>query len=527
MVTLFTTGCCGDINHINVNWAAPQERPREAARMGVILAGEVLRTWPEAQGRSPPAALRVRSDRSSFPCPRSRPRTSRSARAVVARREDKSRPVPVPRTGPGVQGPGCRGPRGQAARGRGPGHRPGRPLCLGLPAGGDLRGAGPGDQAGLAVQAHDHRRAGQRAHRLHPLAPRLRAGELRGGRAPAARRVRARCWWTRRWRCSRSSTWRLPGTGRSKPGTIFALPGPARGLREGGVRLEPKTDPKNLETQQKALAINLDRRKYGTFAEIGAGQEVVRWFFRVGGAAGTIAKSISAYDMTVSDAIYGKCERYVVAAAARDDARLRARAEPGAPRAKRGATPTSSPSPTRSPARNFNGTNECHGWMGVKFQAHPRAERQPDHPPRAHARHGERVRSRRRSASSASTCSTARSSIYHEPDDAGRIAARQPDHRAHRDRHDRVLGHRVPARRQPRDEPEAGAARPERRGDVLGRRARCCSRPRCSTRSRSWSSAAASARSRTSTSTCSSRAHEQFVQHVASAVKGERARSCR
>ncbi|MDQ3847840.1 MAG: TonB-dependent receptor, partial [Thermoproteota archaeon] len=67
----------------------------------------------------------------------------------------------------------------------------------------------------------------------------------------------------------------------------------------------------NIGVQQKALQINLDSRKYGTLAEIGAGQEVVRWLFRVGGASGTIAKSISAYDMTVSDAIYGACERYV------------------------------------------------------------------------------------------------------------------------------------------------------------------------------------------------------------------------
>src|SRR2546423_9907362 len=65
------------------------------------------------------------------------------------------------------------------------------------------------------------------------------------------------------------------------------------------------------DTHTKALEINLDARRYGTFAEIGAGQEVVRWFFRVGGAAGTIAKSMSAYDMAVSDAIYGKAERYV------------------------------------------------------------------------------------------------------------------------------------------------------------------------------------------------------------------------
>ena len=66
-----------------------------------------------------------------------------------------------------------------------------------------------------------------------------------------------------------------------------------------------------IDTHNKALKINLDKRWYGTFAEIGAGQEVVRWFFRVGGAAGTIAKSISAYDMKVSDAIYGHTDRYV------------------------------------------------------------------------------------------------------------------------------------------------------------------------------------------------------------------------
>src|SRR5438874_13071587 len=66
-----------------------------------------------------------------------------------------------------------------------------------------------------------------------------------------------------------------------------------------------------MDTHAKALKINLDNRFYGTFAEIGAGQEVVRWFFRVGGAAGTVAKSISAYDMQVSDAIYGHVDRYV------------------------------------------------------------------------------------------------------------------------------------------------------------------------------------------------------------------------
>ena len=66
-----------------------------------------------------------------------------------------------------------------------------------------------------------------------------------------------------------------------------------------------------LDTNQKALQINLDAKRYGTFAEIGAGQEVVRWFFRAGGAAGTVAKTISAYDMAVSDAIYGPTDYYV------------------------------------------------------------------------------------------------------------------------------------------------------------------------------------------------------------------------
>src|SRR5256714_12094569 len=66
-----------------------------------------------------------------------------------------------------------------------------------------------------------------------------------------------------------------------------------------------------LDASQKALQINLDAGRYGTFAEIGAGQEVARWFFRAGGASGTVAKTISAYDMAVSDAIYGPAERYV------------------------------------------------------------------------------------------------------------------------------------------------------------------------------------------------------------------------
>jgi hypothetical protein len=63
--------------------------------------------------------------------------------------------------------------------------------------------------------------------------------------------------------------------------------------------------------RQKALELNLDTKIYGTFAEIGASQEVVRWFLSVGGAAGTVVKTISAYDMAVSNALYGSSSRYI------------------------------------------------------------------------------------------------------------------------------------------------------------------------------------------------------------------------
>ena len=63
---------------------------------------------------------------------------------------------------------------------------------------------------------------------------------------------------------------------------------------------------KSKSVKAKALRINLNEHIYGTFAEIGAGQEVARHFFRSGGASGTIAKTMSAYDKAFSDAIYGK-----------------------------------------------------------------------------------------------------------------------------------------------------------------------------------------------------------------------------
>jgi hypothetical protein len=124
-----------------------------------------------------------------------------------------------------------------------------------------------------------------------------------------------------------------------------------------------------VDTHSKALRINLDPRWYGTFAEIGAGQEVVRWFFRVGGAAGTIAKSISAYDMKVSDAIYGHVDRYV--SRARLQAMLDYEFDLDVERLgpERGDDTSFFAFADTVVARSYRGTNECHGWMGIKFQS--------------------------------------------------------------------------------------------------------------------------------------------------------------
>lgn len=129
-----------------------------------------------------------------------------------------------------------------------------------------------------------------------------------------------------------------------------------------------------LSTNQKALTVNLDRRVYGTFAEIGAGQEIVRWFFKVGGASGTVAKSMSAYDMTFSDEIYGRAGRYV----SKERLHAMLNHEFGLLIERldqtRGGDTTFFAFADTVSARNFMGTNECHGWMGITFQTAPRAE---------------------------------------------------------------------------------------------------------------------------------------------------------
>ena len=128
----------------------------------------------------------------------------------------------------------------------------------------------------------------------------------------------------------------------------------------------------NLTTNQKALKVNLDPIRYGTFAEIGAGQEVARWFFKVGGAAGTISKSISAYDMAVSDAIYGRSKRYVSRERLQRMLDHEHSLNLDRLRTSRGDGTAFFAFADTVAARNYSGTNECHGWMGVKYQAHPR-----------------------------------------------------------------------------------------------------------------------------------------------------------
>jgi hypothetical protein len=127
-----------------------------------------------------------------------------------------------------------------------------------------------------------------------------------------------------------------------------------------------------IGTDKKALQINLNANKYGTFAEIGAGQEVARRFFRVGGAAGTIAKTMSAYDITFSDAIYGSTDRYVsrVRLQTMLDHEYNLLVERLS--TKLAAEKRFFVFADTVAARSFKQHNESHGWLGVRFQIETR-----------------------------------------------------------------------------------------------------------------------------------------------------------
>jgi hypothetical protein len=132
----------------------------------------------------------------------------------------------------------------------------------------------------------------------------------------------------------------------------------------------------SLDPRQKALQINLDARTYGSFAEIGAGQEVAALFFKAGAASGTIAKTISAYDMTFSDAIYGPeesgryvCESRLMKMLNREYTLIEKRLK--------GVRPAETlffAFANTVVALNYNKTNKGHGWLGIRFQLHPDSE---------------------------------------------------------------------------------------------------------------------------------------------------------
>ena len=127
---------------------------------------------------------------------------------------------------------------------------------------------------------------------------------------------------------------------------------------------------KTLTTKEKALKLNMDESIYGTMAEIGAGQEVASNFFKAGAASGTVAKTMSAYDMAFSDAIYGPCERYVA-----EDRLMKMLDREYSLLEKRLAFKAKK---TRFFAFadtiqtvNYKRTIQGHGWMGLRFQLHP------------------------------------------------------------------------------------------------------------------------------------------------------------
>lgn len=128
-----------------------------------------------------------------------------------------------------------------------------------------------------------------------------------------------------------------------------------------------------LDTTRKALFINLDDTIYGSFAEIGGGQEVARCFFQSGGASGTVARTISAYDMAFSDSLYGKTpgKRYVSEKRLMQMLDSEYRSLVDLLREKRGPDTRFFAFANTVTTLNYKKDNEAHGWVGVRFQLKP------------------------------------------------------------------------------------------------------------------------------------------------------------
>ena len=129
-----------------------------------------------------------------------------------------------------------------------------------------------------------------------------------------------------------------------------------------------------LDTYQKALAFNKNKGMYGTIAEIGAGQETARWFFKVGGAASSIAKAISAYDMKFSDSIYGSCARYV----SRERLHSMLETEYSLVHKRldenKGSECTFFAFANTVATFNYAQEQAGHGWLGIQFQTQPHGD---------------------------------------------------------------------------------------------------------------------------------------------------------
>jgi hypothetical protein len=133
-------------------------------------------------------------------------------------------------------------------------------------------------------------------------------------------------------------------------------------------------EPDHGSTASKALRINVDAQKFGTLAEIGGGQEVARWFFHVGRAAATIAKSISAYDVSISDGLYGPTDIYV--SRKRLGSMLDHEYDQLIERldAKRGDKTGFFVFADTVAMRSQSQKREGHGWLGTRFQPQPRSQ---------------------------------------------------------------------------------------------------------------------------------------------------------
>jgi len=126
-----------------------------------------------------------------------------------------------------------------------------------------------------------------------------------------------------------------------------------------------------LDTFHKALSFNMDSDSYGTIAEIGAGQETVRWFFKAGGAAGSIAKAMSAYDMKFSDSIYGPCKRYVSRERLQSMLDHEYRLLIERLDAARGLQSTFFAFANTVATFSYTQQRNGHGWLGIRFQTRP------------------------------------------------------------------------------------------------------------------------------------------------------------